>query len=200
MKKRTPAGGVASALSAACLFLVTLSPAAAQESEQNLFVLGDPFSVEQFGGTLQLWDNQYEDNFFLGVGYQHFLYEHGLGLRLGLEAGVGARLGSRSSGEVWAGGVARLGTLTLGPIGITPALTAGFSVVTDTIGSETVRANALGIQAPFLYYLGPEVAVSHAGLPDLELIGRVHHRSGGFGTIAPLDGSNAVVMGLRYQY
>lgn len=187
-----------------CLLSISL-PTNAQDlltddSYENLFVMTGPFSTEQFGGTLEFWDNQYESNAFVGVGYQRMLYAHQRGAKFGIEAGFGLRLGVRSSAEVWGGGVARFDIFRLGDFSITPALTAGFSVVTDTIGSETERANALGIKAPFLYYLGPEIAVGHRAIPNLELLARIHHRSGGFGTIAPLDGSNAAVVGVRHKY
>ncbi|MBW4656785.1 MAG: hypothetical protein KME20_27620 [Kaiparowitsia implicata GSE-PSE-MK54-09C] len=187
-----------------CLLLISL-PAKAQglladDSYENLFVMAGPFSTEQFGGTLEFWDNQYESNAFLGAGYQRMLYAHQGGAKFGVEAGFGLRLGVRSSAEVWAGGVARFDMFRLGDFSITPALTAGFSVVTDTIGSETERADALGIKAPFLYYLGPEIAVGHRAIPNIEVLARIHHRSGGFGTIAPLDGSNAAVVGVRHKY
>ncbi|WP_332686065.1 hypothetical protein [Devosia sp.] len=187
-----------------CLFVIPSSTKAqdllTDDNDENLFVMAGPFSSEQFSGTLEFWDNQYESNGFIGAGYQRMLYAHHGGMKLGVEAGFGLRLGVRSSAELWAGGVARFDIFTLGDVSITPALTAGFSVVTDTIGSETVRADALGTNAAFLYYLGPELSFAHAGLPNMEVLARLHHRSGGFGTIAPLDGSNAVVVGLRYKY
>lgn len=182
-----------------------LSPPAAGQAwtetdEQNVFVMGGPFSREFFGGTFRFWADHYESNFFAGAGYQRFLYAHHGGLKVGLEAGVGVRVGAPTSLELWGGGVARFDIVTIGDLSITPALTAGFSVVTDTIGEERVRASQLGEPVNFLYYLGPEISVSHAANPGLEVFGRVHHRSGGFGTIAHIDGSNAAVLGLRHKF
>ena len=98
------------------------------------------------------------------------------------------------------GAVARFDIFTIGDISITPSLTAGLSAVTGTIGEESVRAAAIGQSVPVLFYLGPEIAISHADYPNLEVVGRIHHRSGGFGVIAPIDGSNAAVVGLRYKF
>lgn len=179
----------------------TVGPALAQSgNEQNVFVMGGPFASGYFSDAFLVWRDHYESNFFGGVGYQYFMYEHSGGFKLGAEAGLGVRVGDRSSAELWAGLVGRLDMFQIGDLRITPSITAGFSIVTDTIGVETERAEKLGHAVPFLYYLGPEIAVSHVGSPGLEAFGRIHHRSGGFGTIAEIDGSNAVVLGLRMKY
>lgn len=189
-------------LSILALGSVALSgPAMAQAgNEQNVFIMGGPFTNGYFSDAFLVWEDHYESNFFAGVGYQYFMYEHSGGFKLGAEAGLGVRIGDRSSAELWAGLVGRIDMFQFGDIRITPSITAGFSVVTDTIGVETQRAEKLGHDIPFLYYLGPEIAVSHVDYPGFEAFGRIHHRSGGFGTIAEIDGSNAVVLGLRLKY
>lgn len=177
------------------------APALAQSTgEQNVFVMGGPFTSAYFSDAFLFWQDHYESNFFAGVGYQYFLYEHSGGFKLGAEAGLGLRAGDRTSAELWFGAVGRLDMFQFGDIRITPSITAGFSIVTDTIGVETERAQKIGREVPFLYYLGPEIAVSHAAYPEFEAFGRIHHRSGGFGTIAEIDGSNAVVLGMRYKF
>ncbi|MCW5722909.1 MAG: hypothetical protein KIS86_17395 [Devosia sp.] len=177
------------------------APALGQpDGEHNVFVMGGPFTSGYFSDAFLVWQDHYEANFFAGLGYQHFLYAHDGGFKLGVEAGLGLRAGQRSSAEIWAGAVARLDMFTFGEVRVTPSITAGFSLVTDTIGIETERAEAIGRDVPFLYYLGPEIAVSHPAYPEFEAFGRIHHRSGGFGTIAEIDGSNAVVLGFRYKF
>jgi hypothetical protein len=170
------------------------------DTDQNVFVMGGPFASDYFGDTILFWDNSWESNFFAGVGYQKMIYQHSSGFMLGLEAGLGIRAGESTSGELWAGGVARFEMLSIGDISITPSMTAGFSWVTDTIGAEKTRAQHMNGQAPILFYLGPEIAISSKANPAYEGFVRVQHRSGGFGTIADLDGSNAFTLGLRYKY
>lgn len=193
-----------SIVAASVLLIATAGAAQAQAqpasaTDENVFVMGGPFTSDYFSDALTPWDNTYESNFFAGVGYQRFLYEYGA-FKLGVEAGLGLRSGyADTSLEAWGGAVARLDMIELGDIRISPALTAGLSVVTDTIGVETERAEAIGREVPLLYYLGPEIAVSHASLPYEGFI-RLQHRSGGFGTIANIDGSNAVTLGLRYKF
>lgn len=192
-------------LGAACLLMPFMTPAAAQEGPvdnlENVFVFGGPMSSGFFGDALTFWSSGYETNGFLGAGYQRFFYEY-KSFALGLEAGLGLRMGvgETSSAEAWAGLVGRLTEIDLGPVNITPSITGGFSIVTDTIGAETTRTVASGQSATLLYYLAPEIAVSHDDHPEWEAFGRIQHRSGGFGTIAHIDGSNAVTAGLRYKF
>ncbi len=170
-----------------------------EANDENLFVMGGPFTTGFFGDTFLFWQDHYESNMFLGAGYQRFFYEYE-SFQLGLEAGIGLRLGSPNSAEFWGGAVARLTRFTFGDIAVTPSVTFGLSVVTDTIGIETDRAAQLGHDVPVLYYLSPEISFSNVNNPEWEVFGRIQHRSGGFGTIADIDGSNAAVVGLRYKF
>ena len=72
--------------------------------------------------------------------------------------------------------------------------------MTDTIGSEAARAAEDHAEVPLLFYLGPEIALSTADHPEWEVFWRVHHRSGGFGLIAHVNGSNANVVGVRLNF
>lgn len=181
------------------------TPALAQSSDvqsspdQNVFVFGGPLTSGYFSDAIQPWAWQLETNRFVGIGYQRFFYEYE-SFQLGVEAGLGLRIGEPVSGEAWTGLVGRLTEFEIGPLNITPSITAGFSVVTDTIGAETTRTAAAGQSAILLYYLAPEIAVSHDDHPEWEAFGRIQHRSGGFGTIAHIDGSNALTLGLRYKF
>ena len=84
---------------------------------------------------------------------------------------------------------------------LSPALTAGFSMATDTIASETARAEGVGYEGKLLAYLGPELAVTPLDNPSIEGFLRVQHRSGAFGYIIEgLNGSNAVNLGVRLKF
>lgn len=189
------------ALWAICSFAPAASGAEAltARNDESVFIFGGPMSSGYFGDALVFWNSGYEPNYFAGVGYQRFFYEYE-SFALGLEAGIGIRTGQSTSAEAWAGLVGRLTEVELGPLNITPSITGGFSVVTDTIGVETTRTTASGDSATLLYYLAPEIAVSHDDHPQWEAFGRIQHRSGGFGTIAHIDGSNAVTLGVRYKF
>lgn len=191
------------ALGLACLFLAqpALADPAEQPVNQNAFILGGQFSTGWFQDTFRFWEDHYEPNFLVGFGYQYFFYTYPAGFQLGAEAGLGVRGGEHSSAELWGGLVARYdGLIEAGGFSVSPAITFGLSAVTGTVGVETQRAADINRSVPILYYLGPEIAISHEAFPDLELLARVQHRSGGFGTIAPIDGSNAATLGLRYKF
>ena len=167
-------------------------------ADESVFVMGGPFASDYFSDVVTPWDNSYESNFFVGVGYQRFIHEYS-GFKFGFEGGVGLRASYNSSVELWGGAVGRFEMFQVGDISITPSITAGLSMVTDTIGVETERASRISKSVPVLFYLGPEIAISNAQHPEYEGFMRIQHRSGGFGTIAEIDGSNSVVLGLRYK-
>ncbi len=189
--------------------LLLIGPATAQEtnapeappaSDQNVFVFGGTFQEQWVWETALFWRDHYEDNFFAGVGYQNFLYHSDWGFKAGVELGAGLRMGSTASTEIWGGPVIRYDGLHIGDLNISPSVTAGLSLVTDTIGVETERAADIGSSVPILFYLGPEISFSLASNPNVELLARIHHRSGGYGTIAEIDGSNAATLGLRTKF
>src|SRR5690606_30563033 len=135
--------------------------------DENVFVMGGPFTTGYFGDAFFLFEDHYETNFFAGLGYQRFLYSYG-SFELGVEAGLGLRMGAgeNTSAELWGGAVARLTRFEIGDINITPAITFGLSAVTDTIGVETQRAARLGHAVPILYYLAPEISISSDSHPE----------------------------------
>ena len=174
---------------------------ATQAGDQNVFVTGGRFIDGYIEDSFALFDDHYEDNFFAGVGYQHFLYSYGV-VSFGAEAGLGVRLGApENSAEVWAGFVTRFDLIDIAGFHISPALTTGLSLASAPVGSEPTRAeNGDDDLSPLLYYFGPEISVSHDALPDWEVLARIQHRSGGWGSIANIDASNAVTVGLRYKF
>lgn len=171
----------------------------AETLDETVFVFGGPLTTGYFSDAIQPWQWELEPNAFAGAGYQRFFHSYE-SFQLGLEAGVGVRIGTPVSAEAWAGVVGRLTEVEIGPINIAPSIVGGLSVVTDTIGSETTRTLAADQSAVLLFYLAPEIAVSHDDHPEWEAFGRIQHRSGGFGTIAHIDGSNALTAGLRYKF
>jgi hypothetical protein len=168
--------------------------------DQNFFLLGGRFQDEWIWDTPAVLADHYENNYFLGLGYQRFFYHSDNHYKIGAEVGVGIRAGDATSAELWGGFVLRNDGVTIGDFTVSPAMTVGLSAVTHTIGVETQRANAIGSEVPVLFYFGPEIAISNRNLPDLELITRIQHRSGGYGTIAKIDGSNAATVGLRWKF
>ena len=80
-------------------------------------------------------------------------------------------------------------------------LVAGASAVTRSIGREREREIGLSGNASVLVYLAPELYVSLPNVPNLELVLRVHHRSGIGRRIGNIDeGYNANALGIRYWF
>ena len=163
----------------------------------------------------------YYDNYIVGAAYQHRFRELGSGFVLGGEIGVADRFGHylvccgdklvtqtvtssdiHHSGELWFGPTIRYESFVLfDQLRITPGLTAGFSLTTNSIGVERGKELERDGNARLLFYLGPEIAFSTVSMPNIELVLRLQHRSGALGTLGHLnEGYNANVVGLRYWY
>ena len=83
-----------------------------------------------------------------------------------------------------------------GPVRMNLAVAEGVSYALARPAHEGV-VNGLRPRK-FLNYLAFEAEFTHAALPDLALVPRVHHRSGIFGVIAPQrSGSDFIGLGLR---
>jgi hypothetical protein len=199
----------------ACVAALSASPANAQlfgsdpnagltDWDESVFLFGGRFHSAWVWDTALPWSVPYEDNYFLGAGYQIFYAHPGGGLHYGLEFGAGARISNSaypSSFETWFGFVARHDGIAIGDtFRISPAITGGFSVVSAPIGVEAERAAAVGRDVHLLFYMGPEISITYVPMPNLEAFFRIHHRSGMYGVLAPIDGSNAATFGMRYKF
>ena len=55
--------------------------------------------------------------------------------------------------------------------------------------------------AKLLFYLGFDLAFALTKLPDTELVFRIQHRSGAYGTLGAMkEGNNANVVGIRQRF
>lgn len=167
----------------------------------SIFVFGGVYTNKSMRKTLDIVGTDYDSNFPLALGYQRFWWSL-WDFRIGGEVGVAARFGDPFSMELWGGAVLRYDGLTIADrLKVTPGITAGLSGVTATMGVERLRERSHGGDAQLLFYLGPEIAVSHTRYPNIELFYRLHHRSGAGGVINGLnEGYNANTLGLRFLY
>ena len=156
------------------------------------------------------------DNFILGGAYQRDLLEFNSGFLVGAELGLADRFGHyriccdstsysnnlAHSLELWGGAVLRHRGVTLfDTVGISPGFVFGLSAVTNPIGQEALHQVDHAGSAKVLFYLGFDLAFTLASLPNTELVFRVHHRSGGYGTLGGLkEGNNAQVIGIRHRF
>ena len=196
--------------------LVAAAPAHAQswlpthttDFTYDVFFFGGRFEnrwfPDAFVPALSFFVPYWEDNYILGGGWQVLGKPGWGGFRVGAELGAAARLSfdgaNPSSGEIWGGPVLRFPGWQVWGWNVNLAVTGGLSAVTGPIGIEAGRAKSAGLSIPVLFYGGPELDVSPVGESNWEVFWRVQHRSGGYGIIAPIDGSNADTVGIRFKF
>ena len=75
------------------------------------------------------------------------------------------------------------------------------SAISSPIGQEGLRQINNRGSANVLFYLGFDVAFALADLPNTELVLRIQHRSGAYGTLGGMkEGNNANVIGVRHRF
>jgi hypothetical protein len=169
--------------------------------KHSLFVFGGMLTTGSMGDTLDIFNVTYDQNYVIALVYQRYLVSTG-GFHWGWEVGTAGRYSDGHSQEFWGGATVRHNGITLlNFLRIMPSATAGFSIVTDTMGHEVNRERARKGDGTFLYYLGPEFAAALTSHPNIEMFYRLHHRCGGGGTLGHMrEGYNANVVGLRIRF
>ena len=156
------------------------------------------------------------DNYIIGGAYQRDFIQFNSGVLIGAEVGLADRFGNYSvccdtvvhsnrvahSAELWGGISFRHEGLALfDAIRISPGFIFGLSAVSNPIGQEALHQFDHQGSAKVLFYLGFDLAFALANFPNTELVMRVHHRSGGYGTLGGLkEGNNANVVGIRHRF
>jgi hypothetical protein len=185
----------------------------------SVLVFGGMMSTTGFGQTalfnLTAGEKPRYDNDTAGVAVYRDWFRLGYGFYMGGEVGVADRFGYYAvtggptiksatmlhSGELWTGLRFRYEGVSFYGVRLSGAVTGGFSYVTDSIGRERARELDNNGNARFLFYAGPELALSLDSYPDWQLVYRQEHRSGMGGTLGKMEeGYNANVIGLRYTF
>ena len=155
------------------------------------------------------------DNFIVGGAYQRDLWYRGP-WTVAAEMGVADRFGKYDvccqvivrtslvhSGELW-GGIAlrHEGVVLFSKVRLSAGGVFGFSAITKSIGGEREHEIASGGSARFLFYVAGELTISDVTIPNYELVMRLHHRSGAWGTFGSgaHEGYNGWVFGLRHRF
>ena len=166
----------------------------------NVLFFGGVFSKGNLQESLTPF-YPHERNYLVGAAYARDFRPLIWGFNLGGEVGYAARFGDdRGSSEFWVGPVIRHRGFPIGNAFIlAPALVLGLSAVTAPIGIESDREAKHNGSSSVLFRFSPELAFRPTASPNFELVYRIHHRSGLYGTIGGLKkGSNAHVFGLRW--
>ena len=156
------------------------------------------------------------DNYIVGGAYQRDFFQFNSGILIGAEIGFADRFGNytvccdtvaysnkmKHSAELW-GGVSfrHPGVALFDAVRISPSFVFGLSAVSNPIGQEGLNQIAHQGNSHVLFYLGFDLAFALATLPDTELVIRIQHRSGGYGTLGGMkEGNNANVIGIRQRF
>ncbi|WP_253912427.1 DUF3769 domain-containing protein [Synechococcus sp. KORDI-52] len=176
-----------------------------------------PWAVTAWGG--QMIDAAFGDTFLfngrmrpeavLGVGLQRRIMRAGP-LAIELEADLFSHIAKQQRGgefnqnkpfadlpaQSFGEGILGIGARIWVQPWLSFSFVEGISYNTDvSLYEKTFREN----YTQLLNYLGFEVEAAVSS--DLSLVGRIHHRSGAFGTYAGVtEGSNAYLLGLRYRW
>lgn len=176
-----------------------------------------PWAVTAWGG--QMIDAPFGDTFLfngrmrpeavLGVGLQRRIVRAGP-LALELEADLFSHIAKQQPGgefnqskpyadlpaQTFGEGILGIGARVWVQPWLSFSFVEGISYNTDvSLFEKTYREN----YTQLLNYLGFEVEAAVSS--DLSLVGRIHHRSGAFGTYSGVtEGSNAYLLGLRYRW
>ncbi len=202
--------------------LLTPFKLAAQPSlKHSAFVFGGRMNSGNLGNTFKFGlgvpstDLSY-DNYIVGAAYQRDFLQLNGGLLLGAEVGLADRFGHYKvcceaivytdrmmhSAELWAGVSFRQEVPELfDAFRISPGFVFGLSAISNPIGQEGEHQLSHQGSAKVLFYLGFEIAFAMRSLPNTELVYRIQHRSGAYGTLGGLkEGNNANVVGIRQRF
>src|SRR5262245_52142241 len=149
------------------------------------------FSTDQGPGLSANYEQSYVGVFALS--WQFFrLGEH---IRLEVEGQVGKHFGEQPHWELNALVIGRWVTFPWKAyLHTTGAIGEGISYATEV--PELEREDGA---SQWLNYLLFEVTVALPKYPEWAIVGRIHHRSGFFGALAP-NGSNVVAAGIKYRF
>ncbi len=117
-----------------------------------------------------------------------------------LEAGTAYRFGDEEMGEFWGAIYLRYdGFPWNDTIYTTIAANTGVSYITET--SEFERGRSDGQTSQLLHYLAPEITFADPDNKNVELLIKLHHRSGVFGLFDDVTGgSTFVTTGIRVRF
>ena len=173
------------------------------EPERSFFVFGGALTSDWFGEAFNPLGVRYTPYAVFGMGYRQEALTFDSGFNLGVETGAALRTDPEAASmEVWFGTyIGHEGPVLMDTLRISPSLTFGLSAATGTTAVERERQRREGGtgSSDLLFYLSPEVAISHVDSPDVEVFWRLHHRSAAWHTLG-VASSDATTLGLRFKF
>jgi hypothetical protein len=206
-----PGGGVRKTAQVSCIAVAllvaasmpALAAAPLSPSRNSVFLFGGAMTTGTFGGSLTPFYAPFDGTGIAGAALDHRLWNLGPYFHVSGELGSAARFGPGEdpSLELWTGVGLYYNGVTLGPVTIGAGLVGGFSVVTGPTAVERQREIKIDGSATFLGYLSPEIDITFASHPNLQIVYGLHHRSGAWQTFGNMgEGANADVIGIRHTF
>ena len=202
-------------------YLLTPFKLASQPNlNQSVFVFAGRTDSGNLGDTFLYGvgapEKIFYDNYIVGGAYQRDFFQFNSGILIGSEVGLADRFGHykiccdivsysnsvTQSAELWGGvSIRHQGVALFDTVRISPGFVFGLSVISSPIGQEGEHQIDHQGSAKILFYLGFDLAFALANLPNTELVFRVQHRSGAYGTLGAMkEGNNANVVGIRQRF
>jgi hypothetical protein len=166
--------------------------------KESITAFGGVYTTVNMGESFSPFAN-HDSTYFVGGAYRREFEGFPWNILIGAEAGAGLRFGTGSFGEFWVAPTARAAV----PLGDTATmwlgLAAGFSLITNPTGLEQQREHEHSGNSKLLFYFSPELSFAFKQWPSVEVVFRLQHRSGLYGTLGRMrEGSNAHVVGIRW--
>jgi len=201
-------------------FLIPFKLASQPNLKQSVFGFAGRTNSGNLGDTFAFGvgapQRIFYDNYIVGGAYQRDFYQFNSGILIGVEVGLADRFGNyriccdtvaysngvMNSAELW-GGVSfrHQGVALFDLVRISPGFVFGLSATSTPIGQESLHQIEHRGSANVLFYLGFDLAFALATLPNTELVFRIQHRSGAYGTLGGMkEGNNANVIGIRQRF
>lgn len=201
-------------------FLTPFKLASQPNLKQSIFGFAGRMDSGNLGSTFVYGvgapERIFYDNYIVGGAYQRDFFQFNSGLLIGAEVGIADRFGHYSiccdtivysnsivqSAEFWGGASFRTQGLALfDTVRVSPGFVFGLSLISNPIGQEGEHQIVHQGSAKILFYLGFDLAFALTNLPDTELVFRIQHRSGAYGTLGAMkEGNNANVIGIRQRF
>lgn len=146
----------------------------------------------------------YVETDFAGLAVSREVFRRG-GVAIDLEAGGGAQWGTfrgeeNSAAHAWGAAYLRYDRFPWDRyLRTSVGVSTGLNYITDDIAIERRRGGDLDDKARLQHYFAPEIALALPSRPNIELVGRVHHRSGVYGLFCDECGSNIGTLGVRVR-
>ncbi len=139
------------------------------------------YGLKTYGldGFEPLWDSNWADSGIVAAAVSRPVVSFGEYARIDAELGAAQRFGEATSQEIWAALYLRWTYFPWNDylhtsIGVSTGLSYALRLDALEVAQSTTRTGS-----NLMHFLSPEIAFSLPDRPDVELVLRIHHRSGG---------------------